>query len=195
MTSENPGAAGAGAADACGAAALAGCERVLVVGNSGSGKSTLSRALAERLGLPAVHLDTHFWLPGWTEPDQGAWRRRVEELVAAPRWVMDGNFGGTLPARVARAQAVVLLDLPTPLCLARILKRWRTWRGRSRPDLPEGCPEHIDLRFMAWVTTFRWRDLPRVHRALAEAPDGQRQLVLRSRAEVARLLAELEGAR
>ncbi len=41
-------------------------QRVLVIGISGAGKTTLSQALAERTGLPLIHLDREFWQPaGW----------------------------------------------------------------------------------------------------------------------------------
>ena len=39
--------------------------RVSVVGNSGSGKSTLGRALAVRLAVPFVELDSFAHQPGW----------------------------------------------------------------------------------------------------------------------------------
>jgi adenylate kinase family enzyme len=39
--------------------------RVIVTGLAGSGKSTFSLALAVKTGLPVIHLDLHFWQPGW----------------------------------------------------------------------------------------------------------------------------------
>src|SRR5689334_13741303 len=42
--------------------------RVLVDGMMGSGKSTFARALAARTGLPLIHLDLHYWKPGWVRP-------------------------------------------------------------------------------------------------------------------------------
>ncbi len=163
--------------------------RILVLGNSGSGKSTLARALGDALALPVVHLDTHYWRPGWTEPTRAEWDARVPELAARPAWVMDGNFARSLAPRLARADTVVLFERPTWLCLARILGRWREWRGRTRPDLAAGCPEDIDWRFMAWVATFRRRELPRVRTALAAAPPGLRVHVLRTDADADALLA------
>ena len=32
-------------------------QRILIIGNCGAGKSTFARALAEKTGLPLVHLD------------------------------------------------------------------------------------------------------------------------------------------
>jgi adenylate kinase family enzyme len=68
--------------------------RVLVIGSGGAGKSTFSVALGKRLELPVIHLDAHFWRPGWVETPKPEWRERVAQLAARDAWVMDGNYGG-----------------------------------------------------------------------------------------------------
>ena len=34
--------------------------RVLIIGNAGTGKTTFARALAEKTGLPVVHMDREY---------------------------------------------------------------------------------------------------------------------------------------
>ena len=169
--------------------------RVLVVGPGGAGKSTLARRLGPLLGAPVVHLDAEYWRPGWAEPDADAWRDRVAALVARDAWVMDGNFGGTLAARVRRADTVVFLDVHPLRCLARVVRRRWTYRGRPRPDMAEGCAEKLDLEFVRWVLTYRWRARPRVRRLLAEAGPALRVVVLRTPREVAAWLGRVEARR
>ena len=166
-------------------------KRVLVIGSGGAGKSTLARRLGERLGLEVVHLDALYWQAGWVEPAKEAWRERVAELVRADAWVMDGNYSGTLEARLAACDTVVFLDLPRTLCLWRIIKRSLTHRGRSRPDMAAGCPEQLTLEFLRWVWGYPSRSRPKVLRLLAVYAEGRRIVRLRSRAEVAEFLARL----
>ena len=61
--------------------------------------------------------------------------------------------------RVARADTVIWLDYPTWLCLSRAIRRWWTYRGVTRPDMTEDCPERFDLEFMLYIANFRraWR--------------------------------------
>jgi len=166
-------------------------ERVLVLGSGGSGKSTLSVALGARTGLPVVHLDTHYWNPGWTPTPDADWRQKVARLAAEPRWIMDGNFSGTFDARFPRADTVIFLDLPRALCLVRVLRRWVDHAGRTRPDLAPGCPESIDLAFMRWVWSFPERSRPRVMEELAAHQHRCRTVVLRAPVEVERFLGRL----
>ncbi len=65
--------------------------RVLVVGSGGAGKSTVSWIIADHTGLPVIHLDAHYWRPGWRPTPVPDWRRQVRELIEQPAWVMDGN--------------------------------------------------------------------------------------------------------
>lgn len=87
-------------------------QRILVLGCAGAGKSTVARALGARYGLPVVHLDRHYWRPGWVAPSETDWRAEVERLAASPHWVMDGNYSGTMPQRATHANAIVFLDIP-----------------------------------------------------------------------------------
>ena len=134
-------------------------ERILVIGSPGAGKSTLSNVLAQRTGLPLFHLDKMHWLPGWIERDRDEGRAELAGVLAQDCWIIDGNYGSVLPMRLARADTVVWLDYPTPVCLGRVLKRWWQHRGRTRPDMTPGCPEHLDAKFLLYVLSFRsaWR--------------------------------------
>jgi hypothetical protein len=59
------------------------------------------------LGLPVVHLDAHYYGPGWRPPTPADWAARHRRLAAGERWVLDGNHAGTLAARLERADTVV----------------------------------------------------------------------------------------
>ena len=79
---------------------------------AGRGKSTLARAIGARLDIAVVHLDALFWNPGWVQTEPAVFRARVAATAAHDAWVMDGNYTGTLDLRLARASAVIWLDLP-----------------------------------------------------------------------------------
>ena len=163
--------------------------RVLVIGSPGAGKSTLSHALARRTGLPLHHLDRMFWLPGWVERDRDEGRAELARVLAQDCWIIDGNYGSTLPLRIARADTVVWLDYPTALCLGRALRRWWMYRGHSRPDMTEGCPERLDGEFLLYILNFRraWR----VRNATALAGFDGTIMRLRTPAETAAWLTAL----
>jgi adenylate kinase family enzyme len=167
-------------------------KRILILGCGGSGKSTLARVLGERLGLPVIHLDQHYWRAGWVEPSKEEWRAQALELAARPEWVMDGNYGGTFAERFAAADMVIAFDFPTWLCLWRVCKRIAKGYGRTRPDLPEGCPEHIDLKFLLYILHFRRDSRPRLMAALGAYPGTK--YVLACPADVRRFLATLSSS-
>lgn len=166
-------------------------QRVLVIGSGGAGKTTFSAALAQATGLPLINLDALYWRPGWVEPSRADWAETVETLIAQSRWIMDGNYGGTMERRLEACDTVVFLDLPRWLCTWRVLKRWARYFGRSRPEMPEGCPERISLQFLLWVWRYPDERRPGILARLAQLEGGERGrrvIVLRSRREVAEFL-------
>src|SRR3954462_9928352 len=85
---------------------------------------------------------------------EAEWQQRVRDLAAGDAWVMDGNYGGTMDVRLARADTVIFLDLPRVVCLWGAVERWITYRGRPRPGLPAGCPEKLTWEFAGWIWNY-----------------------------------------
>jgi len=129
--------------------------RVLVSGLAGAGKSTFSRALSAKTGLPLIHLDIHFWKPGWVEPTEDEWRDRQRGLLSGEEWIIDGNYHATLDLRLERADTVVYLDTPWWVCARRALVRG----VRKRPagfQLPNGSGESALRRLRdEWCLVWR----------------------------------------
>ena len=150
--------------------------RIMVMGPPGSGKSTLARALAERLDLPVWHADALFHGPGWVARPRGAFIADLAAIAAQSEWVIDGNYssahyGRAIRDRLARAERIILLDLPRRVTIPRILQRVARYHGLQRPDSAAGCPERLDWEFLAYC--WRWRSAvrPGILRVLEEAQD------------------------
>jgi adenylate kinase family enzyme len=168
---------------------MAAVRRVVILGPGGAGKSTLARRLGACTGLPVVHLDEHFWHPGWVETPRDEWRVRQRELFAGDTWIADGNYNGTLEERLPRADTVVLLDFPAWRTVPRALRRSIGHRGEALQA--EGCPERVDMQFLRWVANYRRRSRPRVLAAIAEHAPDARLLVLRNPRAVDAFVAAL----
>ena len=168
-------------------------EKVLVIGSSGAGKSVFSKRLGEITGLPVIHLDRHYWRSGWVEPTKDVWRDQVEQLLKGDRWIIDGNYSGTMEMRLASCDTVIFLDLPRHVCSWRIVKRWIHYRDRSRPDIADGCPERIDLAFIKWTWSYPSRSRPNVLQRLSLVADRTNVITLRSNTEVTEFLGSLDA--
>ena len=164
--------------------------RVLVLGCPGAGKSTLARSLGEALSLPVVHLDKLWWKSGWVNRTEGEFDALLDAVLLGEEWVIDGNYLRTLPRRLERCDAVVLLDYPRRVCLLRALRRILSWRGRTRPDMAADCPERLDGEFVRWIWEFHRTQRPQVLELL-DGWTGEKH-VFRSPKDCADFLAKLE---
>lgn len=159
-------------------------QRILVIGSGGAGKSTFSKRLGEKLHLPVVHLDSHYWKAGWVQPTQEEFAKTVEALLTDQAWIIDGNYSGTLNLRLAACDTVVFLDMPRFLCLWRIIFRSLCFHGRTRPDMAEGCPEQMTWEFIRYVWNYPSSRRPKILQCLATLNNEKEVIRLTSSSQV-----------
>lgn len=134
-----------------------------------------------------MHIDSHYWQVFDGErveltPEQ--WKACHRRLIDDDAWVIDGMKFGVLDQRLARADTVIYLDLPTGACLSGIARRRIRYRGVPRPDL--GVYDRITWAQLKWVWWFRRRHRPLALAKLAHF-DGHRA-VLEHRRDIGRFL-------
>ena len=150
--------------------------------------------LGEILNLPVVHLDSLFWKPGWVERDRTEWAEVVRRVVSQEAWIMDGNYSGTLAARLEACDTVVFLDLSRSICVWRVLKRLATHHGKVRPEMPDRCPEKLNIGFLWWIWTYPVRSRTKVLALLDRHKSTKNVIHLRTRRDVERFLSSQRAA-
>jgi adenylate kinase family enzyme len=154
-------------------------DRIAIVGCGGSGKSCLARSLGSLLGVTPVHLDGLYYDPNWKPLDQDRFAALQRDLVAAPRWIIDGNHASTLPIRLRAADTVIFLDLPSWTCLCGVARRRMRHGGGQHKDI--GVYDRISWDVVRYILGYRRRMAPRVRNLIAGHAGNAEVVVLRSR--------------
>ncbi|ASK63907.1 topology modulation protein [Virgibacillus phasianinus] len=130
-------------------------DKIMVIGvSAGAGKSTFAKELGRALKIEVYHLDAMFWKPGWVEASFEEFAAPQRKIVqTSNQWIMEGNYSKTYDIRAEYADTIVYLEHPLYLCLFRVMKRWLKNRGKTRPDLGEGCPDKLDWDFIRFICT------------------------------------------
>ena len=114
----------------------------MLVGGMGSGKSWTSKRIAEITGYPLYHLDVEFWKPDWVMTPHEEKVVRLNEIISGEKWIIDGNYGGTMELRYAAADLIIFLDISRMICMWSAAKR----TGKKRSDLPDYLEEPTILK-------------------------------------------------
>lgn len=155
--------------------------KMLVIGCPGAGKSILTGRINEFLHFPVMHLDKAYYT------GEGKSHITKEDLVAKiyefsnenDNWIIDGNYIGTLEIRVKLADTIILLDIPSDICLANACKRAEESikNNKNRDDMAEGFDETITEDFADFIKNFRKDTLPRI-KTILENQNNKNIIVL-----------------
>ena len=160
----------------------------MIVGCSGSGKSTLAHQISQLTDLPIIHLDQHYFNPGWNEIPREEFIELHKQLIEKDEWIIDGNYLVTMNERIKEADTIIFLNRPTLLCLLRIIKRFLSG---TRIDPITGCKEQLEWEFVHYVLMYNFKTRPRVLDVVRKVNSSQNLYVLKSEKEVNRFIQEL----
>lgn len=169
-------------------------QRVMIIGQPGSGKSTLARNLGALTFLPVIHIDHIHWKAGWIERDKAEKKQMTLDVIKNPQWIFEGGHSTTWRERLDRADTLIWLDLPLSRRAWRVFWRTLCHYGRTRPDLPDGCPEKFSFEFWAWIWRTRRTGRRNMQALFDSAPASKTTYHLTSAKAVNAFLSSLEEA-
>lgn len=126
--------------------------KIAVIGYSGSGKSTLAEYLSKKYDIPVLFLDTVQFLSGWQERNLEEGKKIVLGFMQNESWVIDGNYRKYYrEERLKQADKIIFMDFNRINCFIRAYRRYRTFKGKSRQSMSDGCCEKFDREFIKWI--------------------------------------------
>ncbi len=160
-------------------------DRIWIVGPCGSGKSTLAARLAEHMGIEPTHMDDIFHQPGWQQAADEEIHAKLSDVVARPRWVIDGNYSRYREPHAAQVELYVFLDIPLYVTFPRLVRRCLS-RSLMRTPCCNGNYETLRGTFfdreslLLYAVTGSVQKLPSLRRHVTARPHVR----LRSRRQV-----------
>lgn len=140
--------------------------RIFIMGSSGAGKTHLAKALAARLRLPHLELDSLRHQANWQQLPDAEFRELVNDFSSAEAWVVDGNYAVVREVLLSRATDVILLDYPKRIVMWRLLSRSITrvmfrrtlWNGnRERLSYLLSADPELNVLLWSWSNFDRRR--------------------------------------
>lgn len=143
--------------------------KIIIIGCPGAGKSVLTRRLNEFLAYPVMHLDKVYHTGGKLHITRDELVEKVKDFANRyDKWIIDGNYISTLDMRVKLADTIVVLNIPSAVCLNNAYKRSEEniKHGTKRYDMVEGFDETITEEFIGFIKNFEKDTKPRIKEVL-----------------------------
>ena len=147
--------------------------KIIVIGCPGSGKSTLSMKLAQTLKYAVLHLDEIYHI----DNDNNIGRpelikKTIEFAEGNDKWIIDGNYKGTLDLRMDLCDTIILFNIDTETCLENVYNRSKHGRVAMAENF-DGSK--IDDSFIGFVKEFQQKFYPEIYK---KAVDSQKELII-----------------
>ncbi|MHA1355790.1 MAG: hypothetical protein ACTSR1_11520 [Candidatus Heimdallarchaeota archaeon] len=177
-------------------------KRVSIYGSTGSGKTTLAKKLSKILDSNTIHLDDIFWGPNWEKPTRDSFEKFVRKELTADKWVSDGNYSRVRNYVLDRATFAVILVLPLPLIIWRLIARSISRNTKIKLQKITPLPKRVKesgagekpimaiIELSYWAIKHRRRKLPVIIEEVKENL-GENYLILYHQSEVDELVNKM----
>jgi len=135
--------------------------KIILIGCPGSGKSTLSVKLSQILNYPILHLDKIYHIDNTKNIGREEIVRKIKEFVLInDKWIIDGNYLGTIDLRIDLCDTIVLLNIDKDICIKNVYKRVEI--GNTAMAEKFDCSK-IDDEFIRFIKEFKEKHYPSIY--------------------------------
>lgn len=136
-------------------------KKIMIIGCPGSGKSRLSKLLGKKLNVPVLHLDYIYHIDNFKQISRDELKEMVSVFTSSnDKFIIDGNYNGTMAWRTQFCDTVILLDIETEICVQNVISRMEEV---SRDDMaPDFDNSIMDDNFIEFVRNFKNDKLPEI---------------------------------
>lgn len=139
--------------------------KIIIIGCPGAGKSVLTKRINEVLCYPVMHLDKVYHTGGKSHITREELIRKVNDFANTyDEWIIDGNYISTLEVRVQLADTIILLNIPSEICLINAYNREEEYvkQGKNKEDMAEGFDGTITEEFVNFIKNFPKDTMPKI---------------------------------
>ena len=154
--------------------------KIIIIGCPGAGKSTFTRQINEFLNYPVIHLDKIYYTCGKEHITREELIRKVKDFASKnSNWIIDGNYLSTLKMRVELADTIILLNIPSEICLKNARDREKEYleNGANREDMAKDFDGKMSAEFITFIENFEENTLPRIKKILSEYPEKNIKII------------------
>lgn len=148
--------------------------KIIIIGCPGAGKSVLTKTINDFLHCPVLHLDKIYHTGGKSHITRNELVTIVSEFASThEQWIIDGNYISTLEMRVILADTIIVLNIPSEICVDNACKRAKEniKLGVNRNDMAEGFDYTITEEFINFIKSFENDTMPKIKTILSKYPN------------------------
>ncbi len=160
--------------------------KIIIIGSPGAGKSTLARKLRDYLDIPLYYLDMIWHKADKTNITKDEFLLKINKIVKQDKWIIDGNYLGTMELRLKECDTIIFLDYSLDVCLSGAYNRI----GKVREDLP-WIEDEFDEEFKKYIIDFPQEQLPRIYELINKYKMNKEVIILKNRQECSKYLESL----
>lgn len=113
-------------------------------------------------------MDSIIWSRDWIETTRENICATLSKITATESWIIEGWIDTYSKDILLQADTILYLDYPGWTAAYGGLRRWWEHKGKKRPEMPEGCQEKWDPRFLKNMLLRKER--PHIEGILAAIP-------------------------
>lgn len=145
--------------------------KIIIIGCPGAGKSSLTKRINEFLCYPVMHLDKVYHLEDKTHITREELIKKVTDFASIyEEWIIDGNYISTLEMRANLADTIILLNIPSEICLTNARNRQAEYikTGRNRDDMAENFDGIMTEEFVESIENFEKDTMSKINEILTK---------------------------